>query len=323
MNCLIPSFSLFFGSITEILYPANLKEMDQVIAYEGEVVNVVVPQCSLASGSLKIQPKSMLNNFSEWKEAEKKESYALIQDVIQVWEKRGIKDYLIYGKESHLSKSNFSFEIVPYPKEGLTFWKQFKVLWNITFGGSCLPLVKLNKIATSFGQDKYSFSKTQITEIESIEKIVGKDAFCNPKIIKELLIFEGEKVNILYNHAPLAIDEEKLHFLIVPKEHRHKFSDLTSGEYLEAMQLAQKLIAHYKVKGYPTAFIFDKSGLEAGQTQPHWHEHIIFTATKTQELWGQLAVLKNMTIGSSRLSENEFNSRVQDLRQELGKALIK
>jgi|GEM_PF-5477356 len=92
MNCLIPTFSLFFASIIEILYPENLEKMDQVIAYEGDKMNIIVPQCPLALGSLNIQPKSTFKNFSEWKDAEKKESYDLIQDVIQIWEKRGIKD---------------------------------------------------------------------------------------------------------------------------------------------------------------------------------------------------------------------------------------
>lgn len=324
MNCLIPTFSLFFGSISEFLYPETLKEMDYVIAYEGEEMNIVVPQCPLASGSLKIQSKSTSRTFSEWKETEKKESYALMQDVIQIFEKKGIKDYLIYGKESNPSKSTFSFEIVPYPTEGLTFLKQFKVLWNITFGSSCLPFVKLSKIAKNFEEDQHSFSKTQHDQIEVIKKAVkGSDAFCNPKIIEKQMVFEGKEINVLYSNAPLAIDDEKLHFLVVPKEHRHKFSDLTRGEYLEAMDLAQKLIGHYKKKGYHTAFIFDKSGEEAGQTQAHWHEHIIFTATKTQEFWGQLTVLKNMTIGSSSLPDKELNTRVNSLKQELNHALNK
>ena len=72
MNCLIPTFSLFFGSVTEILYPETLKEMDLVIAYVGEGMNIVVPRCPLASGSLKIQPKTNSRAFSEWKETEKK-----------------------------------------------------------------------------------------------------------------------------------------------------------------------------------------------------------------------------------------------------------
>ena len=120
-----------------------------------------------------------------------------MQDVIQIFEKKGIKDYLIYGKESNPSTSTFSFEIVPHPTEGVTFWKQFKVLWNITFGRSCLPLVKLNKIVKDFEENNHSFSKTQIDQIDQIESVkkasLSSDVFCNPKNIEKQRVFEGKK----------------------------------------------------------------------------------------------------------------------------------
>jgi len=81
------------------------------------------------------------------------------------------------------------------------------------------------------------------------------------------------------------------------------------------------LIRFYKENGCHTAYLFDKAGAEAGQSVPHWHEHLIFTATKTQELFGKLIILKNMLIGSSPLPEKELQSRVQLLKIELKEVL--
>lgn len=129
------------------------------------------------------------------------------------------------------------------------------------------------------------------------------------------MVFEGKKINVLYNYAPLVGGKEKLHFLIVPKQHRPKFSDLTEAEYLEAMVIAQKLISFYKDKGYHTAYLFDKSGREAGQTVPHWHEHLVFPST--QAFLVMLSVLKNILIGPSCIPQDELQIRVQSLKKEL------
>lgn len=325
MSCLCPArilalFSPIFGGANESISQPLVN--DDVIVYEGKTMKVIVPQCPLASGSLKIAPKSDAKNFSEWHDVDQLEAYELIQHVVQIWEKKGITDYLIYGKESNNSKSIYSWEIVPYSKNGWKFWMQFKVLWNITFGGSCLPKVERRRIASDFQKDKDLFSESHIKQIQSIKKTVrGNDAFCNQKVIDSQLVFEGKEIYVLYNYAPIVIGEGKLHFLIVPKQHRLKFSDLTETEYLEAMQASQKLVKFYKDKGYYTAYIFDKTGPKAGQTVLHWHEHLVFTATKTQDFFGKLTVLKNMLFGSASLPQKELQIRVQSLRRDLNQVL--
>lgn len=327
MSCLYPArvlalFSSFFGNANESINTQPLIS-DEALVYVGKTMKVIVPQCPLALGSLKIVPNSDTRNFSEWKDFNKLETYKLIQHIVQIWEKKGIKDYLIYGKESNNSKSIFSWEIVPYPKNGWRFWKQFKVLWNITFGSSFMPKIERHRIVKDFQKDKDSFSESHTKQIESVKKTIqGKDAFCNQKVIDKQLVFEGIEINVLYNYAPLVLGEGKLHFLIVPKQHRSKFSDLTETEYLESMHLSQKLVRFYKDKGYHTAYLFDKTGAEVGQTVPHWHENVVFTATKTQEFFGRLTVLKKMLFGSSPLSQKELQIRVQSLRKELSEVNI-
>ncbi len=316
MNCLSPVrvFSLclpFFASAN-----ANTLIRDEVIVYEGKTMKVIVPDHPLALGSLKITTNSNSVKFSEWKAVNEQESYEFLQKVVRIWEKKGVPDYLIFGKESNNDKDIFGWEIVPFSKKECGFSRQFKVLWNVSFEGPYLPKAKRLDVA------KNLFLEPHFNQLESVEKgIKGNDAFCNQKVIDNQRVFEGDEVNVLYNYAPIGLGKGKLHFLIVPKEHRSRFSDLTESEYLESMRLAQKLIIFYKDKGYDTTYLFDKSGAQAGQTVPHWHEHVVFTATKTQEFFGKLTVLKNMLIGSSPLSQKELQFRVFLLRKELTKVL--
>ena len=54
-------------------------------------------------------------------------------------------------------------------------------------------------------------------------------------------------------------------------------------------------------------YLFHKTGIDAGQTVPHWHMHLIVTANKTQGFFGKLTVLKNMLFGSSPMKRVSGN----------------
>lgn len=311
----LPFLSWAFGQIASSADTLPLLQ-DEVIVHESQRMQMVVPDHPLARGSLKIESKSISLHLSDWKAENAEETYELIQKVIGVWKKHGVTDYLIYGKESTASAS-FSYEVVPYPKNGWRFWKQFKTLWNIIFGGPSLSKSQRLRIASDFQQLEHASNEITLEN----ECITGKDFFCDPHVVESQCVFEGEKINVLYNYAPIGLGERKLHFLLVPKEHRLKFSDLTQEEYLETVKLSQKLIRFYKEKEFKTAYLFNKTGAQAGQSVPHWHEHLVFTATKTQEIFGKLTILKNMLIGSRRLSEKELQMRVAYLKKELFEAL--
>ncbi len=289
---------------------------EEVIVYEHQCMQMTVPDYPLSKGSLKIETKSHILHLSDWEEENALVAYQLIQKVIGVWKENGVTDYLIYAKES-TSSNSFGYEVVPYPKNGWRFWEQFKVLWNIIFGGPSLSKSQRLRIANDFQQLEQTSSEISPEK----EYINGIDFFCNPYVVESQRVFEGKKINVLYNYAPIGLGERKLHFLLVPKEHRLKFSDLTQEEYLETVQLSQKLIRFYKEKEFKTAYLFNKSGAQAGQSVPHWHEHVVFTASKTQEIFGKLTILKNMLIGSRRLSEQELQTRVASLKKELFEAL--
>jgi diadenosine tetraphosphate (Ap4A) HIT family hydrolase len=232
-----------------------------------------------------------------------------------VWEKRGIHDYLIFAKETPDSHK-FRWEIIPFSKDGFRFWKQFNVLWNVIFGSSCLSEKDQIKIVENFQAENDLFSDTSVQQMDSFG-VIGEDPFCQQKIIDRQIVFEGKEINILYNYAPIGLGEDRLHFLIVPKQHRPGFSDLTETEYLEAMDLVQNLVNFYTNKGYEIVYIFDKTGVEAGQTVPHWHEHVIFATSKTQEFVAKLMVLKNMLFSSSPMGEEELEKNWQRWRKKI------
>ncbi len=280
--------------------------------YQGKNMQVEVSEQPLAQGAVKIVPKLNARGMSSFRANERRaETYDLLQKTVSLWKKNGTGDYMIYSKETGDPATRFQWEIVPYTKEGFRFVKQFKVLWNITFGApSISPSEKVKTVATL---DKIAEATDPV-----IQKIAqGHDAFCNSKIIEKQCVFEGKQINILYNYAPIGLGEDKLHFLLVPKKHKETFSDLTKSEYLESQDLGEKLAEHYKAKGITTVYRFDKNGVEAGQTVPHWHQHVIFTATKAQDLFGKLNVLKNIVLGSSAMSDKALSQRVAQLKSEL------
>jgi diadenosine tetraphosphate (Ap4A) HIT family hydrolase len=289
----------------------------EVVVYEGKKVKLTVPERPLAAGSVQIKSKKPFASLTDIKEECNLETYEVIQDIVSKWKECGITDYLIYAKDTNGSQDNFRWEIVPYKKEGFRLWKQFKVLWNITFGGPRISTEEKKRTVKVFEKIEGANIHLQ-SQGQSINELAHKkDAFCDPNVIKKQIVYEGKKIRVLYNYAPIAIGEEKLHFLIVPKEHRLTFTDLTKEEYQETIELSQKLISFYRNKGYNTAYIFDKSGPEAGQTVPHWHEHLVVTATKTHEFFAKLIVLKNMLFGSSPIPPAELESRVKMLHKEL------
>lgn len=290
-------------------------ENQEAVVFAGKTMKAVVPEQALRKGSVQILPQTAGHSFATWTEENRTEAFDMIQRIVQQWDLRGIHQYLIYGKED--PASSFKWEVVPYPEESVRLAKQFTVLWNIVFGGTFVSPSERNEIAQSLRENP-SAAKTH----EAAQKIF-QDPFCNSDVVNRQRIFAGKKVDVLYNYAPIAIGEEKLHFLIIPKEHREKFSDLTLEEYLEANEVAQKLIRYYANKGYATAYLFDKNGPDAGQTVPHWHEHLVFTASKTEEVLGKLKVFKNMLFYSSPLPPQELQQRVQALKAELTPVLTR
>jgi len=290
---------------------------NEIVVHSGTTMKIIVPERQLGNGSVQIVPISNEPSFAKWKGNQNAEAHELIQKIAQIWEKKGIHDYLVYGKES--SNGAFSWEIVPYEKSTFKFWKQFIVLWKITFGTSPTPRIIRQKVADDLKGEAAILTNPVAKVVKASKNI--KDAFCNPDVIARQLVFQGKKVNVLYNHAPIAIGEGKLHFLITPKDHCQKFTELSQEVTAEADDLSQKLVKHYKSKKFDTAYVFNKNGEESGQTVSHWHQHLVFTATKIQEFFGKLLVLLKMLFGAWPMSKSELAKRVSSLKAELATVL--
>ena len=292
---------------------ANSRE---VVVEEGNTVKMVVPDRPYANGSIQILPKDKVADVTGWNPLYHAETRKLINKIASVWEKSDVAGYLIYGKNN--PDLTFHWDVVPFPSAGSRWVKQFKVIWKTIFGASC----------SSYGK-KVEEANYLITELNALgsddndtipadnDDSKGDDAFCHFEVIEKQLIFSGEKVYVIYNYAPIGIGEDKLHFLVLPKKHRLNFSDLTEDEYNEAMLLSQRLVEYYRSKGFETAYIFNKTGAEAGQSVPHWHQHVIFIANDPKDYFGKLNILKTMVFRSAPLPQEELKLRVESIRAEL------
>ena len=103
--------------------------------------------------------------------------------------------------------------------------------------------------------------------------------------------------------------------MIVSKRHCFAFHLLTEEEYREAMELTQRLQErvqnHFKGEGRPIqkVYAYHKTGEDAGQSVPHWHMHVVMTQNGAQEWLGKLTVLRNILIGSFRLSAETLENQ--------------
>lgn len=267
------------------------------IAYEGNAMEIAIPAKAYSTESLSVEPRSNRIHFTQWNKIEHVETYRLLQNIAQVWKKNGI-EYLVYGKDSPDGK--FDWEAIPYPKKEFQLWKQIKILAKIVFGQS-----KASK-------KLFDPSSETINKVSQTAK--GNDAFCDPHVIKKQLIWEGKKIRVIYNYAPYPIGKDKLHFLFIPKEHRQDFNDLTEEEYVEAAELTQQFIDHYRKKGYDTAHVFHKNGARAGQTVFHWHQHLVFTTSKWEEFVTKLKIFHLWY--SKKLNDEDLKKRISIRRQE-------
>jgi len=273
---------------------------------------IVVPKNPLVRGAVKIVP-TYPRSFLGLSDAFHIEAQKCINMITKVWEDEGVFDYIVFGKET--TGSTFEWEVAPYAKSGMKFWKQLKVLWAITFGGTTIKTSEQIRRVTDIQERLTAFARP-------IERLSGNGVecrvFCNQEIVQRQTVFEGREVNVIYGNAPVVIGRGGDHILVVPKRPVERFSDLTESEHTEAMQLSQRLVRFYREeKGCSTAYVHHKTGKESGQTFPHFVLQLIFTATKTQDIFGKLRVLRNMAFGASRISLRELDRRVIQLREQL------
>lgn len=282
-----------------------------------QTVQASIPPQLLRLGSFQIIAPN--RPFNAWQTKHHADSYHLMQRIAEVWTHNQLTDqYLIYGK---IHSEPFKWEMVPYKKcrtvIGRVF-QQLQVLWRTVFGGWVLTEAMrkdqfhlFNKLACA--------TPPSSAKASTMLPLKGEDAFCKDETIERQWVITGKKVNVLFNYAPIGFGGEKLHFLIVPKEHRETFPDVTQEEYCESLALTTKLVDHFSAtrKTIKNVYLLNKTGIDAGQSVKHWHLHVVFSTNARQDFWGKLTVVKNILFGSSPMKNEDLLTKVDALRTEL------
>lgn len=273
---------------------------------QGNHMQVVMPTHHLAEGSLQIVPIQREESVSKWNFHQELETFQYINRIVDCWKSRGITDYLIYAKCS--AGKQVGWEIVPYNKKKCRIWEQIKVLWRICFGGFSLNK-KLRESVIQHHKSALDQVRSYTVSTSALPTRRKLDAFCDRDVINRQRVWSGTHVEVLFNYAPIGRD--RLHLLLVPKKHKEGFSDLNKDEYTEARQLETFIMDFYERRGIHWAYLYDKTGIAAGQTVPHWHKHMVFVSSNVNDCCGKLAIFKNMLFGASPLKDAELQGRIK------------
>ncbi len=314
--------------------------------YRTETVKLYAPIYSSTNDSLAVRSLTNHQRFKNWTKNEHLESFKALQRIQRLWKKSGAFDsFLIVGKTSpNLRSETFEWEVVPFDSEKSEYTKHFKLIWNRAFGNRPSPESKQIKRAKKARETLAMHSPRPPKEKKPCTQ---EDPFCNEEVLQKQRILSGKKVDLLYDYAPGTILEEAPHFLIITKEPRESFTDLTAEEYLEAMVFTQKIAEYYADKNPQSSlFLLQKSGEAAGETIPHWHLHVIaieedmhlpdaqFPCSRSpmsctrlsspflhiknscKEIWQGCRNLAFLILPDQKLSDEELKARVAHYREE-------
>jgi diadenosine tetraphosphate (Ap4A) HIT family hydrolase len=290
-----------------------LAASEQVVSIEGQL-QVRIPHHPPSEFSLSIEPSPPIESFSDWPINFHSKSYDLLQKITSLWHhSQGITDYMVYGSVTAEAKEKFHWLVIGYPQQGWGPWKQGTVVWHLLQHTSSLSGEKQKELVEHYRTHWHDIP----LPAETPSTAEGKDAFCVAEVIAKQRIFSGNHIDILYNYAPLAPGKAALHFLVIPKEHRTTLLELSREEFIEASIFTNNISHYFLTHGYQTAHIFHKNGVEAGQSVPHWHQHIVLTATSDEDFVFLFNLIKNALCGPTPLSEHDLAERVHEYSQLL------
>lgn len=277
--------------------------------YQEAGFEIVIPENPLAPESLEVRPLDVEKiRYTDWNCADIKTANHMLQKIAKSWDQKGVDNFVIYTKLP--TEKIFSWQIAPYKSDKSAILQRVNVLWNVVWGGSSLSDEEIQE------QKDICIHAFEASETHTIQERVEEytqDAFCNESVITKQLVYEGKLIRVLYNYAPIA----ELQLLIVPKQHRNSFTDLTQDEYLEEQLIVQRLVKHLESLGYQEIHLEEKKGTIAGQTQPHQHLNLMASKSRSSTFKSKWLVLKNILIGKSPLSNEELEQKVSIWKQEL------
>lgn len=101
-------------------------------------------------------------------------------------------------------------------------------------------------------------------------------AFCDPKILEKQFVYDSSVNHVLYNHRPYV----DCHLMILPIRHISHPLESSDEEILDKFLLLEKIPLNTPKKGLLT-----RIGWRGGQTQSHFHEHVIGFDPKEEQYW--------------------------------------
>lgn len=302
-----------------IIMSLQVNANNAILNYDGVILQV--PQKPFKTNALEITTKAS-KEYSSWSATESNAAFEFFKEIPLLWQEKKIGEhYLVYGHQNLEGNQPFSWQILPYYKTSnilSRIWQQIVVLWRVVFGGFVATKDYINEQTKKYSRDFENWKSEEIVAKPSNEP--GKDFLCNPEKISTQSVFEGNRVRIVYPHAPIGFGGERLHFFITPKRHVEDFNQLTIEENAEVADLSKKLITYFKNnRNSQEVYLLWKYGVDAGQTLDHCNLHVILTSSKAQSIWDKLTVFKNIFLGSSPLPADQLKAKVDALKTELVK----
>ncbi|MBB64628.1 MAG: hypothetical protein CMO81_06145 [Waddliaceae bacterium] len=243
-------------------------------------------------------------DLKNWSREENELFHFSLTNTLGWWKDTGLAtDSIVYGEQRFAEDGAqpFSWEAIPFPKGSwyqIQNWpvvQQLSILTQVCFG-------TFKRKEASLDDHPYVHSKPAVDQRPC--------AFCKSEVIEKQKVFEGKYCQILYDYRPIGLGEDKIHFLVVPKEHRQGYLDMTDEEALEMQELCQRLSAYVeKTQEVGSLYLFHKTGRRAGQNVPHYHCHVIATKNRHADCWSKLTMLwrisglANKPIGDKALAE--------------------
>jgi diadenosine tetraphosphate (Ap4A) HIT family hydrolase len=170
-----------------------------------------------------------------------------------------------------------------------------KMIW----GAPVMTLEDQQQISNLYASYNYSPSP----KVPSTRS--GKpDPFCNQNQVLAQRLFEGKKVNLLYNVAPVT----SFHFLIVTKKCRNNILEMNKKEFAETWEIINKISQKYC---NATLHVYTIVGKDAGRTIPHCHFQVLLTKNERHERKTLNKIFYNMFFSTPRLSPEQLKKNVE------------
>lgn len=149
----------------------------------------------------------------------------------------------------------------------------------------------------------------------SIKKTIDHCDFCDSQVVANQMVYEGKHFHVLCNYVPW----NNPHFMIVSKKHKQYLEMLDNQELEELLRLEKSLRAVLKTQqpSQPVMGVI-QNGISGGQTQPHFHLHVLSVPQTLPFTWhimkDILGMNRKMTVQEMRAVREEFEPLI--LQQE-------